>query len=251
MTAPQRVLIFIPAFNEQDSVADVVCAVRRALPQADVLVVDDGSSDETARHARRAGAEVASLPFNQGLGAALQTGYLKALRQGYDACAHLDADGQHRVKDLERILAPVLAGEADLVIGSRYLDPELTEPGAYKASLPRKIGSSIFRRALSRAVGNHFTDVTSGLRAAGPRAIALFSDYYEADYAELESLQRATRQGLRIKEIPVIMLPRAAGRSKITSLQAAFFSFKALVVLGIGSLRRERKLPLLDDADAS
>lgn len=246
----KRILIFIPALNEEESVGAVVGDVLAALPGCDVLVIDDGSSDRTAARARAAGASVASLPFNQGLGAALQTGYLQALREGYDACAHLDSDGQHRVSDLKRLLAPIVAGDADLVIGSRYLDRDDRDgddaEGAaevtYKPSLPRAVGSAIFRRALSVMVGSHFSDVTSGFRAAGPRAIALFSYHYEADYAELESLQRATRQKLRIREIAVTMLPRAAGESKITTVQAIFFSFKALVVLGIGSLRRERHI---------
>ena len=115
-----RTLVFIPAWNEADSVAAVIRGVREHLPGADVLVVDDGSTDETAARAARAGATVASLPFNQGLGAALQTGYLYALREGYDLCAHLDADGQHPPAEVARLLAEVRADRADLVIGSRY-----------------------------------------------------------------------------------------------------------------------------------
>ena len=115
-----RTLVFIPAWNEEASIAEVIADVRKALPEADILVVDDGSADATAERAREAGALVASLPFNQGLGAALQTGYLYALRNGYDACAHLDADGQHPAEEVARLLAEVTADRADLVIGSRY-----------------------------------------------------------------------------------------------------------------------------------
>ena len=118
-----RTLVFIPAWNEQASIAPVVADVRRSLPDADVLVVDDGSTDATADAAREAGAIVASLPFNQGLGAALQTGYLYALREGYDFCAHLDADGQHPPLEVVRLLEEVWQDRADLVIGSRYSDP--------------------------------------------------------------------------------------------------------------------------------
>ena len=115
-----RTLVFIPAWNEEASIAGVIGDVRAALPEADVLVVDDGSADATAARARAAGALVASLPFNQGLGAALQTGYLYGLREGYDFCAHLDADGQHPAPEVARLLKEVLADRADLVIGSRY-----------------------------------------------------------------------------------------------------------------------------------
>ena len=115
-----RTLVFIPAWNEEASVAEVIGDVREHLPEADVLVVDDGSSDATAARAREAGAIVASLPFNQGLGAALQTGYLYALREGYDNCAHLDSDGQHPAGEVARLLEEVVADRADLVIGSRY-----------------------------------------------------------------------------------------------------------------------------------
>src|SRR3954449_8538658 len=115
-----RTLVFIPAWNEEESVATVIGDVRKHLPDADLLVVDDGSTDATAARAREAGALVASLPFNQGLGAALQTGYLYAMREGYGFCAHLDSDGQHPAVEVARMLAEVIADRADLVLGSRY-----------------------------------------------------------------------------------------------------------------------------------
>ena len=129
-SAQVRTLVFIPAWNEEASVAAVIAGVRERLPDADVLVVDDGSTDATAARAREAGRLVASLPFNQGLGAALQTGYLYALRQGYDFCAHLDADGQHPPAEVARLLEEVGADRADLVIGSRYRDPDAGRPRA-------------------------------------------------------------------------------------------------------------------------
>ena len=118
-----RTLVFIPAWNEEGPIAEVIAGVRNSLPAAELLVIDDGSTDATAKRAREAGALVASLPFNQGLGAALQTGYLHALREGYDACAHLDADGQHPPAEVARLLEEVYGNRADLVIGSRYRDP--------------------------------------------------------------------------------------------------------------------------------
>jgi glycosyltransferase involved in cell wall biosynthesis len=243
-------LVFIPAWNEADSVADVIAGVRERLPEADVLVVDDGSGDATAARAREAGATVASLPFNQGLGAALQTGYLYALREGYDFCAHLDADGQHPPAEVVRLLAEVQADRADLVIGSRYRErgggssgAQAGEPGAvgagedYRPTLSRRIGTSVFRFFLTLATRQRFTDTTSGMRAANRRVMELFSETYSPDFAEIESLQLAVRQGFRVEEVPVRMLERTGGTSFLTPLRSAFFIFKGMIVLLVGQFR--------------
>jgi hypothetical protein len=237
-----RTLVFIPAWNEEDAVVGVIRDVRKHLPAADVLVVDDGSVDGTAARAREAGAVVASLPFNEGLGAALQTGYLYALREGYDFCAHLDADGQHPAAEVARLLEEVTARRADLVIGSRYRDPEAAdaESDDYKPTISRRIGSGVFRFFLTLATRQRFTDTTSGMRAANRRVMALFSENYSPDFAEIESLQLAVRQGLRVEEVPVRMLERAGGSSFLTPLRSAFFIFKGLIVLLVGQFRPRR-----------
>jgi glycosyltransferase involved in cell wall biosynthesis len=246
-----RTLVFIPAWNEADSVAEVIAGVRERLPEADVLVVDDGSTDATATVASEAGATIASLPFNQGLGAALQTGYLYALREGYDFCAHLDADGQHPPAEVARLLAEVRAGRADLVIGSRYRERRPAGGGAaaggadepegdsadYRPTLSRRIGTSVFRFFLTLATRQRFTDTTSGMRAANRRVMALFSAHYSPDFAEIESLQLAVRQGLRVEEVPVRMLERTGGTSFLTPLRSAFFIFKGMIVLLVGQFR--------------
>jgi glycosyltransferase involved in cell wall biosynthesis len=235
-----RTLVFIPAWNEADSVAAVIADVRERLPGADVLVVDDGSTDETAARAAEAGATVASLPFNQGLGAALQTGYLYALRGGYDFCAHLDADGQHPPAEVARLLEEVRAGCADLVIGSRYHEDAGDRDGAgddYRPTISRRIGTSVFRFFLTLATRQRFTDTTSGMRAANRRVMELFSENYSPDFAEIESLQLAVRQGLRVEELPVRMLERAGGSSFLTPVRSAFFIFKGMIVLLVGQFR--------------
>jgi len=237
-----RTLVFIPAWNEADSVPAVIADVRERLPDADVLVVDDGSTDETAARAVEAGATGASLPFNQGLGAALQTGYLYALREGYDFCAHLDADGQHPPAEVARLLAEVSADRADLVIGSRYRERggERGDAAAgddYKPTISRRIGTSVFRFFLTLATRQRFTDTTSGMRAANRRVMELFSENYSPDFAEIESLQLAVRQGLRVEEVPVRMLERAGGASFLTPLRSAFFIFKGMIVLLVGQFR--------------
>ncbi len=232
-----RTLVFIPAWNEEASIAEVIGDVRESMPGADILVVDDGSSDATVGHAREAGALVASLPFNQGLGAALQTGYLYALREGYECCAHLDADGQHPPAEVARLLEEVYADRADLVIGSRYRDPGAAESDDYKPTLSRRIGTSVFRFFLTLATRQRFTDTTSGMRAANRRVMALFSENYSPDFAEIESLQLAVRQGLRVEEVPVRMLERAGGSSFLTPVRSAFFIFKSMIVLLVGQFR--------------
>ena len=235
-----RTLVFIPAWNEEGSLAAVIAGVRESLPEADLLVVDDGSTDSTAARASEAGALVASLPFNQGLGAALQTGYLHALREGYDFCAHLDADGQHPPTEVARLLEEVYADHADLVIGSRYRDPGPAESDDYKPTLSRRIGTGVFRFFLTLATRQRFTDTTSGMRAANRRVMALFSERYSPDFAEIESLQLAVREGLRVEEVPVRLLERAGGTSFLTPLRSAFFIFKGLIVLMVGQFRPRR-----------
>jgi glycosyltransferase involved in cell wall biosynthesis len=236
-----RTLVFIPAWNEEASLAAVVADVRAHLAGADILVVDDGSTDATTVRARECGALVATLPFNQGLGAALQTGYLYALREGYDCCAHLDADGQHPAAEVARLLAEVEADHADLVIGSRYRDPEAAaESDDYRPTFSRRIGTSVFRFFLTLATRQRFTDTTSGMRAANRRVMSLFSENYSPDFAEIESLQLAVREGLRVEEVPVRMLERAGGSSFLTPLRSAFFIFKGVVVLLVGQFRPRR-----------
>ncbi|MDQ2939632.1 MAG: glycosyltransferase family 2 protein, partial [Actinomycetota bacterium] len=144
-----RTLVFIPAWNEESSIAGVIEGVREALPDADVLVVDDGSTDATVERARAAGGRVASLPFNQGVGAAQQTGYMYALRGGYDICAHLDGDGQHMPTELARLVQEIKADKADMVIGSRYQDRSVARDDDYRASISRRTGQHLFRLIVS------------------------------------------------------------------------------------------------------
>jgi glycosyltransferase involved in cell wall biosynthesis len=234
---PVRTLVFIPAWNEEATIGEVIAKVRERLPDADVLVIDDGSSDATTARALEAGAKVATLPFNQGLGAALQTGYLYALRGGYELCAHLDADGQHPPEEVGRLLEEVREDRADLVIGSRYREPGGPDSDDYRPTLSRRIGTSVFRFFLTLATRQRFTDTTSGMRAANRRVMVLFGERYSPDFGEIESLQRAVRQGLRVKEVPVRMLERQDGRTFLTPLKSAFFIFKSLVVLLVGQFR--------------
>ena len=167
----------MPAFNEEGSVGAVVEEIRAADEGMDVLVVDDGSRDATAQVARAHGAHVVRLPFNLGIGGAVQTGYRYAREHGFDVAVQVDGDGQHDARELAALLAPVLAGDADLAVGSRFADGS----GAYRAPLPRRIGIRLFARTISRITGQRVTDTTSGFRAANRRAIALFAEDYPHD----------------------------------------------------------------------
>lgn len=232
-----RTLVFIPAWNEASSIASVIDGVREALPEADLLVVDDGSTDATAANAREAGARVASLPFNQGVGAAQQTGYIYALRGGYDIAAHLDGDGQHLPSELARLVKEIEDDRADMVVGSRYSDPAVAHEDDYRASISRRTGQHLFRLIVSLSTRQRFTDTTSGMRAVNREAMTLFSERYSPEFAEVESVQRAVLQGLRVEEVPVRMLTRAEGNSFLTPLRSAYYIFKTLVVLLVGQFR--------------
>jgi glycosyltransferase involved in cell wall biosynthesis len=232
-----RTLVFIPAWNEETSIAGVIEGVREAIPEADVLVVDDGSTDATGARARAAGARVARLPFNQGVGAAQQTGYLYALRGGYEIGAHLDGDGQHIPAELARLVKEIEAGKADMVVGSRYRDRGVAQDDDYRASISRRTGQHLFRLIVSLSTRQRFTDTTSGMRAVNREAMSLFSEHYSPEFAEVESVQQAVLQGLRVEELQVRMLSRAEGRSFLTPLRSAFYIFKTLVVLLVGQFR--------------
>lgn len=228
-------LVLIPAWNEEASIEAVVADVHRYFPRADILVVDDGSSDRTAELAFAAGAKVASLPFNQGVGAAHQTAYRLARSRGYEMLVQLDGDGQHPAAELARLAEQVSTGQADLAIGSRY-----AKGGQYPSGWARRLGQRLFSRLVSVSTRQTFTDTTSGMRALNARAIDLFARTYSADFAEVESVQLAVRTGLNVIEVPVRMVPRQHGRSFITPVGSAYYLFKTLIVLLLGQLQPRR-----------
>ncbi|MEX0757285.1 MAG: glycosyltransferase family 2 protein [Acidimicrobiia bacterium] len=223
---PQRVLVVTPAFNEQAMVGEVVREIRTSLPTAAVVVVDDGSTDSTARRAREAGALVLSLPFNLGVGGAMRVGYRFALRRGYDAVVQVDADGQHDPREIPRLLAG-LEG-SDIVIGARFAGKGTHDvPGLRRWMMKR------LARLVSRVAGVALTDVTSGFRAAGPQAIRVFSRTYPAEYLgdTVESLVIASKHGLIISQVPVAMRERLGGEPSQTSIRASIYALRAVAVI--------------------
>jgi len=227
-----RVLVILPAFNEEASVAHVLQEVRAVLPEADRVVVNDCSLDRTSDVARRAGAMVLDLPVNLGIGGAMQTGYRFAAEKGYDFALQVDADGQHDPKEIPLLLNPVLEGKADIVIGSRYL----SETG-YRSPVMRRIGSWVFSLAVSAIVGKRITDTTSGFRAANQRVIRFYAERYPQDYPEVEAVVMLHRAGLKFMEVPVQMQPRVGGDSSISSLKAVYYMIKVPLAIFIGLFR--------------
>ncbi|RSN21613.1 glycosyl transferase family 2 [Amycolatopsis sp. WAC 04169] len=233
----------MPALNEQASVSAVISQVKQSLPGMDVLVVDDGSSDDTAKLARAAGAEVARLSVNLGVGGAMRTGFRYAAARGYDVVVQVDADGQHDPNEVAALLDAL--DDADIAIGSRFAGK-----GSYKASGPRKYAMVVLSVVFSRLGKTKLTDVTSGFKAMGPRAIKLFAAYYPAEYLgdTVESLVMAIRAELKIKEIPVIMRERAGGTPSHSPVKSAVYLGRAGLALLLALVRRR---PAVDSSDSA
>jgi glycosyltransferase involved in cell wall biosynthesis len=231
-----RSVAIVPAFQERASIARVVEDIRR-LSSADVVVIDDGSGDGTAAEAVRAGARVITLPFNLGIGSAVQTGYMVALEGGYDIAIQVDGDGQHPAEEIDRLIAALGETGADIVVGSRFIGG-----GAYRAPFGRRLGIAVFARLVSLVTGVRMTDTTSGFRASGRRAIALFAAAYPHDYPEVEAVIIAHRAGLRLVEIPVEMRERQGGRSSITPLKSGYYMLKVIMAIVMVLLCRPIKL---------
>jgi len=227
-TPATRLLVVIPAWNEAASIGSVVAAVRRELPEAVTLVVNDGSTDDTSAEARRAGARVMDLPDNLGIGGAVQAGYLYAVREGFEVVARIDGDGQHPPSEILKVLAPVLEGRADLAIGSRFL-----EAGDYRPSRARRAGIRLFAWLLSRICGQRLTDTTSGFRVSGRLATAHMADRLPCDYPEVESLISLRRAGYTLCEVPVEMADRAEGISSIGWTRAVYYVLKVLLAVAV------------------
>lgn len=230
-----NILIIIPAFNEEASLPGVIRDLREHVPEADILVVNDGSSDATSRAAAEQGVTVLDLPFNLGIGGAMQTGFRYAKRNDYDAVVQFDGDGQHSAAEIMKIVGPVAAGEADLVLGSRFLNP-----GSYRAPFMRRLGIYIFSTVLSRILETRVTDSTSGFRAANRRVIMFCSESYPDDYPEVEALVLLHRNGMAIREVPVSMRERTGGISSITPLRSAYYMIKVLLAILIDLMKKTR-----------
>jgi glycosyltransferase involved in cell wall biosynthesis len=233
--APRRLrtIAIVPAYNEEDSLRTVLEEIHAVDPELEVVVVNDGSTDETAKVAAAAGAAVVSLPFNLGIGGAVQTGYQYALEHGFEVAIQVDADGQHDPREIGQVLEPVFDGRADLVVGTRFV-----KGGGYRGTRLRRVGIRIFAAVVSLLVGQRVSDTTSGFRAVNRRALKLFAAEYPHDYPEVESIVLLSRHHLRMLEVPVQMRVRETGNSSITAVRSAYYMIKVLLALFIGIFRR-------------
>lgn len=223
--AAHRIAAIVPAFDEAPDIARVVEGLRSLEPALRVFVIDDGSSDDTARHAARAGARVLRLPYNCGIGAAVQTGLLAALESDVDRVVRLDGDAQHDPKDVGALLAALDTG-ADFVLGSRHLEQE-----GFQTTRPRRLGIRWFSLLIRTLCGIRVTDPTSGFWAANRRACEVLCEQTASDYPEVDSLIQLWRAGLSIREVPVRMHPRTTGVSSIAGLGSLYYMIKVTVAL--------------------
>jgi len=237
-------LAVIPAYNESATIARVIEAMQQERPDFDVLVVDDGSTDCTAAIARGAGATVLRLPFNVGIGGAVQAGFVYAQEHGYQRMAQVDGDGQHDPAELETLLRAMAERETDVVCGSRFLHSDLS----YPAPISRRTGIHIFAFLLSLFVRQRVTDPTSGFRLYGRRGIELFARDYPHDYPEVEAVLMLHHHRLRMCEVPVRMFERDGGASSITSGKSAYYMVKVLLALFVGLARRR---PVVEPGDSA
>jgi hypothetical protein len=234
-------VVFIPAWNEEENLPAVLDGLRERLPWADVLVVDDGSTDRTAAVAREHGAEVLSLGTNRGLRIGIAAGYRWALEHGYAFCGRVDADGQHPPQELLRLLERVRADECDVAVGSRFVSGNGYAPYRYRPSPARRFGTGLLRRSVAVVLRRPFGDATSGLYAVNAKALPLLAQPYTSGAPEVEALIRVVDAGLRLEEVPVDMAPRAGGESKLRGGKAVKLVLTVTATLGLALLARRRR----------
>ncbi|HEY0416546.1 MAG TPA: glycosyltransferase family 2 protein [Gaiellaceae bacterium] len=233
MSAERRIAI-VPAYNEEQAIGRVVAELRAFDPLLDIVVVSDGSVDRTAENAEAAGARVLRLPFNLGIGGAVQTGFRYAWERGYDLAVRCDGDGQHVPAELPKVIGPVVAGEADIAVGSRFAAGD-----GYRSSATRRVGIRLLATVVSAIARQRVTDTTSGFQALNRRALGLFAADYPHDYPEVEGMVMTIKHRLRLVEVPVQMREREHGRSSITAARSVYYMAKVLTALFIGLFRRD------------
>lgn len=232
----EKILVIIPAYNEAASIETVISSVRKEIPEADIIVINDGSKDATAHIAKGFGVMVADLPYNMGIGAAMQTGYRYAALRNYDIAVQVDGDGQHPPEEIRRLIQPLVEKKADAAIGSRFL-----KKGEYQPSFARNIGIKIFAAIVSLITRRRLTDTTSGFRAVNKEVIKFFAGHYPEDYPEVEAIVLLHKAGFNTMEIPVSMKTRSAGVSSITTLHAGYYMIKVLLAILIDLLKKAER----------
>jgi glycosyltransferase involved in cell wall biosynthesis len=228
-----RRIAIVPAYNEANAIEAVIEELRAVDAHLEIVVVDDGSMDGTSARAESLGVKVVRLPFNVGIGGAMQTGYQYARQHGFDLAIQVDGDGQHDPREIATLIAPILSGEADMAVGTRFAGGR-----RYRPPFARRVGIQLFARMVSLIVRQRVTDTTSGFRAVNRSGIALFASDYPHDYPEVETTVLVHQHRLRMVEVPVTMRTRATGRSSITLFQSIYYTIKVSLALIVGLFRR-------------
>ena len=229
----ERIMALIPAYNEEGAITAVIEGVRRELPQADIVVIDDCSTDRTSAVARAAGAEVVRIPYNLGIGGAVQTGLKFAREHNYDIVIRLDGDGQHDPAEIPMLFAAVITGKADAVFGSRFIDNDST----MSIPISRRAGIKTFAFLVTILTGHKATDTTSGFMGANKYAIDILADYLPQDYPEVEGRIILHKAGLTTLELPARMRSRMAGISSINSWRSMYYAVKVSIAALIGAMK--------------
>lgn len=227
----QRILAIVPALNEAENIGSVVVNLKQVSPWLDVLVIDDGSIDQTADVARQHGAKVISLPVNLGIGGAVQTGFLYAVKNHFDVALQVDGDGQHRAEEIRKLIEPILQEQADVTIGSRFLTKT-----SYKSALSRRMGIYLLSKTIQSVVRKKYTDPTSGFRAYNQKALRVVSTHYSADYPEPDSIVTLVKNRMRVIEVSVEMDARLSGSSSITPFKSGYYMFKVSLAIILNSM---------------
>jgi glycosyltransferase involved in cell wall biosynthesis len=231
----KKILVVVPAFNEASSIRGVISSIREEVKEAEILVVNDGSSDSTALEAASMNVHLLSHPFNLGIGATMQTGYKYAKSKNFDIVVQVDGDGQHPADQIRLLVNPVIRGETDIAIGSRFFSD------CYDHTWVRWVGMQVFSKTISAIIGEKITDTTSGFRAVNSDVISFFSSHYPEDYPEVEAIVLCHRAGFRIREIPATFSKRKGGVSSISTVGGIFYMAKVLLAVFVDLLKRIEK----------
>ncbi len=229
----KKVLIIVPAYNEENSIDRVLKSIKRECSSCDIVVINDGSRDATAKIAERNDVNVISVPYNLGIGGAVQTGLLYAQKNDYDIAVQLDADGQHKAEEVNKLIDTLEKDSADMVLGSRFMDQS-----DYHSTFMRRLGNVIFSGLIAMVTKQFFTDSTSGFRAFNKRALNFLAKNYPTDFPEPESLVILKKHGFKISETPVSMEERQGGQSSVTKFKALYFMISISIAILIDWIKK-------------
>jgi len=234
--AIMRILVIIPAYNEEASILSVVDKLKTDYPEADYIVINDCSNDATLHILREKGLEYLNLPLNLGIGGSVQTGYKYALQNNYDIAVQIDGDGQHDTSYLKNVIAPIIDNKADIVIGSRFIQKK-----GFQSSGMRRMGIGMLSKIINLCCGIRVADVTSGFRAVNSTYIKMYANNYPVDYPEPEAIVAASLEGARIMEVPVIMKERLGGVSSISPFKSIYYMIKVSLAILLCKISTKRK----------